>query len=74
MFQSGGVEGESLMLMLDRGNFASTGSACTSESLERPCALAIGLLSEMAHCSLRFTLGRKTTKSDIDRVLKILPK
>lgn len=72
----GGVEGESLMLMLDReGIFASTGSACTSESLEPShVLLAIGLLSEMAHCSLRFTLGRKTTKSDIDRVLKILPK
>ena len=72
----GGVEGESLMLMLDKeGIFVSTGSACTSDSLDPShVLLATGLLPELAHGSLRFTLGRKTTKKEIDYVLKILPK
>ena len=69
-----GTEGEALILMLDNlGVAASTGSACTSESLEPShVLLAIGLLSEMAHCSLRFTMGRKTTKKEIDYVLEVL--
>ncbi|MDI6717457.1 MAG: cysteine desulfurase family protein [Patescibacteria group bacterium] len=69
------AEGESLMLMLDKNKiFASTGSACTSDSLEvSHVLLATGLSPELSHCSLRFTLGRKTAKSDIDCVLKILP-
>lgn len=70
-----GVEGESLVLMLDKyGISASTGSACASNSLDPShVLLAIGLAPELAHGSLRLTLGRKTTKRDIDYVLKILP-
>lgn len=71
-----GAEGESLVLMLDKqGVYASTGSACTSDSLDPShVLLATGLPPELAHGSLRFTLGRKTTKKEIDYVLKILPK
>ena len=70
-----GIEGESLILMLDKyGISASTGSACTSNSLEPSYVLlATGLEPGLAHGSLRLTLGRKTAKRDIDYVLKILP-
>jgi len=71
-----GLEGESLVLRLDQyGISASTGSACTSTDL-RPShvLMALGLKEELAHGSLRLTLGRKTTKKDLDYVLKILPK
>lgn len=70
-----GVEGESLVLMLDKqGVFASTGSACTSNNLDPShVLLATGLAPKLAHGSLRLTLGRKTTKLDLDYVLKILP-
>ncbi len=69
------VEGESLLLELDYyGIAASTGSACSSSSLEPShVLLAIGLRPEQAHGSLRFSLGRFTTKSDIDYLLKVLP-
>jgi len=71
-----GAEGESLILMLDQyGIFASTGSACTSTDLTPSHVLiALGLEETLAHDSLRLTLGRKTTKNDLDYVLKILPK
>lgn len=70
-----GVEGESLVLVLDKyGISASTGSACTSNSLNPShVLLATGLAPELAHGSLRLTLGRKTTKRDINYILKILP-
>lgn len=70
-----GVEGESLVLMLSQqGICASTGSACSSGSLEPShVLLAIGVPIEHAHGSLRLTLGRFTKKSDIDAVLKYLP-
>ncbi|HEA47211.1 MAG TPA: cysteine desulfurase [bacterium] len=70
------VEGESLLLNLDlAGIAASTGSACSSSTLEPShVLLAIGLSPEIAHGSLRFTLGRGTTREDINYVLKILPK
>lgn len=70
------VEGESMLLNLDmQGIAASTGSACSSGSLEPSHVLmAIGLSHELAHGSLRFTLGKYTTDEDIDLVLKILPK
>jgi len=63
-----GVEGESMLLALDMvGVACSTGSACSSESLEPShVLLAIGLSHPEAHGSLRFTLGEGTTKSDID--------
>ncbi len=69
------VEGESIVLSLDAlGIAASTGSACSSEKLEPShVLLAIGLRPEQAHGSLRLTLGRQTTKKDIDYVLKVLP-
>ncbi len=70
------VEGESMLLNLDlAGVAASTGSACSSSSLEPShVLLAIGLSPEIAHGSLRFTLGRGTNEEDINYVLEILPK
>ena len=70
------IEGESMLLSLDmEGIAASTGSACTSASLEAShVLLALGLSHELAHGSLRFTLGRYTEKEDINKVLEILPK
>jgi len=69
------VEGESMILNLDAEGIAcSTGSACTSSSLEAShVLLAIGLTPELAHGSLRFTLGRFTAEEDIDCVLDVLP-
>jgi cysteine desulfurase len=69
------IEGESLLLTLDaRGICASSGSACTSGSLEPShVLLGIGLPAEIAHGSLRLTLGRETTKADCDYVLEVLP-
>jgi len=63
-----GVEGESMLLALDMAGVAcSTGSACSSESLEPSHVLmAIGLTHPEAHGSLRFSLGEGTTKSDLD--------
>ena len=62
------VEGESLLLMLDSyGICGSSGSACTSGSLDPShVLLAIGLPHEIAHGSLRLTLGEETTKEDVD--------
>ena len=70
-----GVEGETLLLDLDaKGISASTGSACSSESLDPShVLLALGLKHEMAHGSLRFTIGRLTTDEQIDYVLNVLP-
>ena len=70
-----GVEGESLVLYLDaRGISCSTGSACTSSDLEPSHVItALGKSKEAGHCSVRFTLGRKTKKADIDYLLKVLP-
>lgn len=69
------VEGESMLLKLDMEGIAcSTGSACSTSSLEPSHVLsAIGLPHELAHGSLRFTLGRSTTKDDIEYVLEVLP-
>jgi len=70
------VEGESMLLNLDlEGICASTGSACSSSSLEPSYVLlAMGLPPEQAHGSLRFTLGKWTTEEDISRVLEVLPR
>ncbi len=69
------IEGESMLLNLDLlGIACSTGSACTSSSLEPShVLLAIGLDHETAHGSLRITLGRWTKESDIDYFLEKLP-
>lgn len=69
------VEGESILLMLDSyGIMASSGSACTSGSLDPShVLLAIGLPHEIAHGSLRMTLGKGNTQEDIDYVLEVLP-
>jgi cysteine desulfurase len=69
------VEGESMLLNLDlEGICASTGSACSSSSLEPShVLLALGLPAEQAHSSLRFTLGRENTEADVERVLEVLP-
>lgn len=70
------VEGESMILNLDlEGVCASTGSACSSSSLEPShVLLALGHSPEQAYSSLRFTLGRENTVEDIERVLEILPR
>lgn len=69
------IEGESMILNLDmKGVAASTGSACSSTSLEPSHVLiALGLRPEESHGSLRFTLGRKNTQEDVDYVISILP-
>lgn len=68
------VEGESLLIMLDgKGICGSSGSACTSGSLDPShVLLAIGLPHEIAHGSLRLTLSEETTKEDIDYVVEAL--
>lgn len=69
------VEGESLLLSLDmKGVAASSGSACTSGSLEPShVLLAMGLPHQTAHGSLRLTLGKNNTEEDVDYVLEVLP-
>ncbi|HZJ57625.1 MAG TPA: cysteine desulfurase NifS [Clostridia bacterium] len=69
------IEGESLLLSLDmKGIAASSGSACTSGSLDPShVLLAIGLSHEIAHGSLRITLGDDNTEGDVDYVLEVLP-
>ena len=70
------IEGESMLLLLDQaGICGSTGSACSSGSLEPShVLLAIGLPPEIAHGSLRLTLGDANTEEDVDYVLETLPK
>ena len=69
------IEGESILLSLDfEGVCASSGSACTSGSLDPShVLLAIGLPHEKAHGSLRLTLGDGSTEEDVDYVLKVVP-
>ena len=70
-----GVEGESLLLMLDlKGISASSGSACTSGSLDPShVLLAIGLPHEVAHGSLRLSFGDYNTMEDVDYILETVP-
>ena len=70
-----GVEGEAMLLYLNEyGIAASSGSACTSDSLEPShVLLAMGIPPELAHGSLRLSLGKETIKEDIDYVINVLP-
>jgi len=70
-----GVEGEAMLLMLsDKGIAAASGSACTSGVLSPShVLLAMGIAPEVAHGSMRFSLGKDTTKEDIDYVIKTFP-
>jgi len=70
-----GAEGESLLLGLDvEGIAVSTGSACTSGSVEPShVLLAMGVPPQLAQCSLRFSLGRENSEADIAYVLEVLP-
>jgi cysteine desulfurase len=70
-----GVEGEPILLGLDFAGVAvSSGSACSSGSLDPShVLLAIGLSADLAHGSLRITLGKDNTEKEVDHILKILP-
>ena len=70
------VEGEALLMRLDlAGIAASSGSACTSGSLDPShVLLAIGLPHEIAHGSLRLSLGMENTEEEVETVLNELPK
>ena len=70
------IEGESLLLMLDdQGICASSGSACTSGSLDPShVLLAIGLPHEVAHGSLRLSIGEYNTMEQIDHIIEVVPK
>jgi cysteine desulfurase len=70
-----GARGESIVIALDlEGIAASTGAACTSGSVQpSPVLLGLGLTPEQAREAVRFSLGRPTTKSEIDRALATLP-
>lgn len=69
------IEGEGILLFLDqKGICASSGSACTSATLEPShVLLACGLTHEVAHGSVRFTLGKSTTKEQLDKVIETVP-
>lgn len=75
-FSFKGVEGESIVMALDQKGIAcSTGSACSSKSLEPShVLLAIGLSPELSHSSLRVSLGKYTKEKEVDFFLKVLPK
>ena len=66
------VEGESLMMAIN-DIAVSSGSACTSSSLEPSYVLrALGLSDELAHSSIRFTIGRYTTEADVDKAIVLV--
>jgi cysteine desulfurase len=71
----GGVEGEAMLMSLDLAGIAcSTGSACAASSMEPSHVLmAMGVPPELAYGTLRFSMGRQTTKEEIDYVLDVLP-
>jgi cysteine desulfurase len=69
------IEGEGILLLLDeKGIAASSGSACTSGSLEPShVMMAMGVPYTLAHSSIRFSLSRYTTDAEVDAVLEIMP-
>ena len=71
-----GIEGESLLLMLDdQGICASSGSACTSGSLDPShVLLSLGIPHEIAHGSLRLSIGEYNTMEEIDHIIEVVPK
>jgi len=75
-FSFKGAEGEAIVIALDQEGIAvSTGSACSSKSLEPSNVLmSLGLSEQEAHTSLRISLGRYTTESEINKFLKVLTK
>lgn len=74
-FSFPGIEGEAILLGLDlQGIYASSGSACSTGSLEPSHVLtSIGLTAETARSSVRFTLGKENTSEEISRILEVLP-
>jgi len=74
-FSFPGAEGESIMMALDlEGIAVSTGSACASENLQPSHVLtALGLKPEESHTSIRVTLGKYTTETEVDKFLEVLP-
>ena len=70
-----GIEGESLLLLLDdAGICASSGSACTSGSLDPShVLLSLGIPHELAHGSLRLSIGEYNTMEEIDYIIEVLP-
>ncbi len=70
-----GVEGEAILLYLDlEGIAVSTGSACASGSLDPShVLLATGVDAELAHGSIRFSMGRETSMQEVDYLLNVLP-
>jgi cysteine desulfurase len=70
-----GIEGESLLLLLDaKGVAASSGSACTSGSLDPShVLLALGLPHDVAHGSLRLSIGEHNTEEEIDHIISVVP-
>jgi cysteine desulfurase len=71
-----GVEGESILIALDLAGVAvSTGSACASSSLKAShVVVAMGIKVEVAHSSIRFTLGKASSRGDVDYLMSVLPK
>ena len=71
-----GIEGESLLLLLDKhGICASSGSACTSGSLDPShVLLSLGIPHELAHGSLRLSIGEYNTMEEIDHIVETVPK
>ncbi len=74
-FSFPGLEGEAILLGLDlQGIYASSGSACSTASLEPSHVLtSIGLTADVARSSVRFTLGRENTSGEVSRILEVLP-